>query len=66
MNRRREHWTPGVPVFSRDISEPLRGVGGLFLMSVDAVRFLFAGHFKHESSWSSPGLSLASQSCPRC
>src|ERR1035441_1511585 len=55
MNRRREHWTPGVPVFSRDFSEPLRGVGGLFLMSVDAVRFLFRRPFQAreflEQSW---------------
>jgi hypothetical protein len=28
-------------VFGRDVLEPLRGVGGLFLMSVEAVRFLF-------------------------
>ncbi len=55
MNRRRDHWTPGVPVFGRDVSEPLRGVGGLFLMSVDAVRFLFRRPVKHESFWSSPG-----------
>ncbi len=55
MNRPRDHWTPGVPVFSRDISEPLRGVGGLFLMSVDAVRFLFRRPFQAreflEQSW---------------
>lgn len=55
MNRRRDHWTPGVPVFSRDVSEPLRGVGGLFLMSVDAVRFLFRRPFQAreflEQSW---------------
>ena len=46
MNRRRDHWTPRVPVFGRDVSEPLRGVGGLFLMSVDAVRFLFRRPFQ--------------------
>jgi phospholipid/cholesterol/gamma-HCH transport system permease protein len=44
-----------VPVFSRDVSEPLRGVGGLFVMSVDAVRFLFHRPFQAreflEQSW---------------
>src|SRR5271157_2195583 len=55
MNRRRDHWTPGVPVFSGDVSETLRGVGGLFVMSVDAVRFLFRQPFQAreflEQSW---------------
>ncbi len=55
MNRRRDHWTPGVPVFSGDVSETLRGVGGLFVMSVDAVRFLFRRPFQAreflEQSW---------------
>ncbi len=46
MNGWRDHWTPGVLVFGRDVLELLRGVGGLFVMSVDAVRFLFRRPFQ--------------------
>jgi len=45
----------GLPVFSRAVAQPLRGVGGLFLMSADAVRFLFRRPFQAreflEQSW---------------
>ena len=36
----------GVPAFSRDISRPFQGVGGLFVMSADAVKFLFRRPFQ--------------------
>lgn len=39
-------WPSGLPAFSRDIGAPLRAVGGLFVMSADAVRFLFRRPFQ--------------------
>jgi len=55
VNRTRDHWIPGVPLFSRDVSASLRGIGGLFVMSVDAVRFIFRRPFQAqefvEQSW---------------
>lgn len=39
-------WPSGLPALSRDIAAPLRSVGGLFVMSADAVRFLFRRPFQ--------------------
>jgi len=59
-------WPSGMPALSRDISRPLHGVRASFMMSAEAVRFLFAGPFKRESSWSRPGPSCGSQWCRHC
>ena len=48
-------WPSGVPALRKDVGVPLRAVGGLFVMSVDAVRFLFQRPFQVrefvEQSW---------------
>jgi phospholipid/cholesterol/gamma-HCH transport system permease protein len=46
MNRHGDHRYSAVPVFRRDVSEGLRAVGGLFVMSADAVKFLFRRPFE--------------------
>jgi phospholipid/cholesterol/gamma-HCH transport system permease protein len=55
MNRRRDHWSPGIPAFRRDVSAPLQAVGGLVMMSSDAVTFVFRRPFQArefvEQSW---------------
>jgi phospholipid/cholesterol/gamma-HCH transport system permease protein len=40
------HWPSGVPALSRDVAGPFRAVGGLFVMSADAVKFLFRRPFQ--------------------
>ena len=39
-------WPSGLPALSRDISRPFHGVGGLFMMSAEAVKFLFRRPFQ--------------------
>ena len=39
-------WPSGVPALSRDVARPLQGVGGLLVMSADAVKFLFRRPFQ--------------------
>ncbi|HUO37271.1 MAG TPA: ABC transporter permease [Mycobacterium sp.] len=55
MARGGDHRLPGVSVFSRDVLGALQGVGGLAVMSSDAVRFLFRRPFQFrefiEQSW---------------
>ena len=42
----RGRWPSGMPTLSRDIARPFQGVGGLFMMSAEAVRFLFRRPFQ--------------------
>jgi phospholipid/cholesterol/gamma-HCH transport system permease protein len=55
MKSRKPHWSTRMPVVSPIVSRPLEGVGGLFMMSADAVRFLFRRPFQTrefvEQSW---------------
>ncbi|MGO9099377.1 MAG: ABC transporter permease, partial [Mycobacterium sp.] len=44
VSNRREPWSPGI--LGRDMSGPMQAVGGLFLMSFDAVRYIFRRPFQ--------------------
>ena len=46
MNKRGIHWPTDAPASSRDVSASLEAVGGLFAMSVDAMKFVFHRPFQ--------------------
>ena len=56
-------WPSGLPALSRDISRPFHGVGGLFMMSAEAVKFLFRRPFQArefvEQAWFIVRVSMA-------
>lgn len=46
MKSRKPQWSTRIPVVGQTVPRPLEGVGGLFLMSADAVKFLFRRPFQ--------------------
>jgi phospholipid/cholesterol/gamma-HCH transport system permease protein len=59
---RRDTWSPG-SILGRDLSGPMQGVGGLFLMSFDALRNIFRRPFQMreflDQSWFVARVSMA-------
>ena len=46
VKKGRERWPSGLPTLGRDLAGSLRGIGGLFEMSADAVKFMFRRPFQ--------------------
>src|ERR1035441_5501156 len=61
VSKRWEPWSPGIS--GRDMSGPIQAVGGLFLMSFDAVRYIFRRPFQWreflDQSWFVARVSMA-------
>jgi phospholipid/cholesterol/gamma-HCH transport system permease protein len=55
LESRKDHRAARMPAVSWALPRPLQGVGGLFMMSADAVKFLFRRPFQArefvEQSW---------------
>lgn len=46
VNKAADRWSSGIPTLSGGLSGPFQAVGGLFAMSVDAVKFIFRRPFQ--------------------